>query len=366
MSGSMRCSTWREGGPSVNHRPAVPPRAILVIQLGDIGDVALTLPGLQALRAAFPGAAIAMVVRKKAVELARCCPFLDESFAVPQGVSWTEQLDFFRNLRRRRFDWAIDLRTGTRGAFLAFLSGAPNRLAFRETGERLRNALFNRLVTPDTIPHQHILDYQQRLFAALGCPPPDSCARLLDPAAFRPAVDRLLAEAGVHASERLVAFQPFSLWAYKEWGVERFRELAARVRSRWPVRIAVCGAEADRPGASQIVGGTDGINLAGQTTLGMYAALLARCELLVSVDSSGPHLAAAVGTPTVTIYGPTSPRTWAPRGGRHTVVQPQEGCVPCLTTGCEGSGKSRCLDELPVEKVLAAVAARLDEGGKKG
>jgi len=91
----------------------------------------------------------------------------------------------------------------------------------------------------------------------------------------------------------------------------------------------------------------------------MYAALLQRCDLFIGVDSAGLHIAAAVGTPTVSIYGPSAPASWAPRGSSHLVVQKDWPCVPCRRKGCDDSEQCRCLDELTVEEILQAVMLQI-------
>ncbi len=95
--------------------------------------------------------------------------------------------------------------------------------------------------------------------------------------------------------------------------------------------------------------------MAGETTLGELAALLRLSRLHVGVDSAAPHIAAAVGTPTITLYGPSDWRDWAPVGDKHHVVKSDMDCSPCHRKGCEGSGRSRCLENIPIERVREAI-----------
>jgi heptosyltransferase-3 len=96
-------------------------------------------------------------------------------------------------------------------------------------------------------------------------------------------------------------------------------------------------------------------NLAGKTPMGILPALFSMCRLFIGVDSGSLHIAAAVGTPTVALFGPSSAVTWAPRGKGHRTVSKPWPCVPCREKGCSGSGVSRCLEEMTVDEVLAAV-----------
>ena len=100
-------------------------------------------------------------------------------------------------------------------------------------------------------------------------------------------------------------------------------------------------------------------DLVGKTTMSLLPAVLKTCRLFVGLDSAGQHIAAAVGTPTLGIYGPSSPASWAPRGERHYVIQKKWSCVPCRRKGCQDTEKSRCLDDLNVDEVFAAVRRAL-------
>ncbi len=97
------------------------------------------------------------------------------------------------------------------------------------------------------------------------------------------------------------------------------------------------------------------VNLAGRTTLGELAALISLSRLHLGVDSAAPHIAAAVGTPTVTIFGPSNWRAWTVEDATHRIVRSDRECVPCNDKGCEGTGRSLCLDELGVEAVMIRI-----------
>ena len=102
------------------------------------------------------------------------------------------------------------------------------------------------------------------------------------------------------------------------------------------------------------------VNLAGQTTLAELAGVLSLSRLHIGVDSAAPHIAAATGVPTITIYGPSSWFDWAPVGKDHRVILPEMDCVPCHKKGCDGSGQSRCLNELTPEQVIPVICEALD------
>lgn len=339
------------------------PRSILLVQLGDIGDVVLSTPCIRALRDNYPQARIVVAVWDKAAELLEDCPWLDCVLAVTkQSRSLREelffQLAFFRKLRNFRFDLAIDLRTGTRGAILAFLSGAPQRLGFYAVDGKLwRNRVFTSLLHREYAPDQHVVDYLLSLLEAFGVTAEEHSPTLVVSGDKLEKTEDLLKEEQVEPGSMLIAVQPFSLWRYKEWGQEKYISLINWLIEKQNATVLVTGSVPERQRAEEIVRNCDKrcYNLAGKTSIAMYAALLKKCHLFIGVDSAGLHIAAAVGTPTVSIFGPSSPISWAPRGAHHFVVQKEFDCVPCRQKGCAGSEKSRCISELTVDEVVQKI-----------
>lgn len=343
------------------------PRSILLIQLGDIGDVVLTLPCVRALRETYPQARIVIAVWDKAAELLEDCPWLDQVVAVAKRSRsfWEElrcQIDFFRNLRNLPCDLAIDLRSGTRSAILAFLSGASQRIGFYAADGKLwRNRLFTSLVHRDYTPDLHVVNYLLVLLEAFGVTTRQRIPELAVAVDKQEKIRDLLDEAGVPREKKVVVVQPFSLWQYKEWGNAKYIALIRWLVAEYGVAVIVAGSTAERARAEEIVRscGAGSYNLAGKTSLATYAALLQKCRFFIGVDSAGLHIAAAVGTATVGIFGPSSPVSWAPVGEKHLIVQKNMPCVPCRQKGCGNSEKSMCLDELTLEEVKALIGSHL-------
>ena len=339
------------------------PRSILLIQLGDIGDVVLSTPCIKALRDKYPRAKIVVAVWDKAAELLEDCPWLDHVMAVTKQSRslWEEvffQFNFFRKLRNFHFDLAIDLRTGTRGAILAFLSGARQRVGFHAVDGKLwRNRLFSSLLHREYPPGQHVVDYLLSLLEAFGVTTEEHSPALVVSGDKLEKIGDFFKEEMIEPGPMLVAVQPFSLWRYKEWGQEKYISLINWLIEKQNATVLVTGSAPERQRAEEIVRNCDKRchNLAGKTSIATYAALLKKCHLFIGVDSAGLHIAAAVDTPTVSIFGPSSPISWAPRGARHLVVQKAFDCLPCRQKGCMGSEKSRCLDELSMGEVVQKI-----------
>lgn len=337
---------------------------ILVVQLGDIGDLVLSVPTIRSIRENYPNAEIYVAARDKASDLVELCPWADGSIAVtkkkqPLSKAIKYQWHFFSRLRAKKFDMVFDMRTGTRGGFLAILSGAPVRLSFTALADVWRNVFFTHLLFPPMdMPFLHMSHYHLLLLNAYGLKVNSDWPKFVVPEKHDQQVSQLLKNDGVPTDRPIVAIQPFSLWRYKEWGEDKFSALANRIHETLDCSILFCGTKEEWGRVQAMTSGSrqKGIfNFAGKTTIVQYAALLKRCSMFIGCDSAGVHIAAAVGTPTATIYGPSSSAAWAPRGGRHIVVQKEMECVPCRQKGCDNSERSVCLETLTVEEVAQKV-----------
>ena len=142
----------------------------------------------------------------------------------------------------------------------------------------------------------------------------------------------------------------------------KYVDLIERITQKNDISIIITGAPNERERSEEIARlcSSKVFNLTGKTPLNLLPALYKKCALFLGVDSAGVHIAAAVGTATVSLYGPSSPETWAPKGERDMVIRKDFPCVPCRETGCQGSMKSRCMDELTVEEVLPVVEKSLE------
>lgn len=351
-----------------NHLLTKDIKNILLIQLGDIGDVVLTFPCVRALRENFPQANIILAVREKAGELIEECPWANGVISINQdkrrlAAEIAHQTDFFVRLRRYKFDLVLDLRAGTRGAVLAFLCGARQRIGFHSTKETpWRNRVFTHLALSVEKPGQHRSEYYLSLLAAYNIHSDHIWPEFDIPFEKQQKAAALLRGEGVPLDRPVVALQPFSLWRYKEWGMEKYIQLIKRITSEYYLPVIIIGAAGERERAAEIAKrcGDDVHNFAGKTSVGTLAAVLEICRLFIGIDSAGAHISAAVGTPTVTIFGPGSSVTWAPRGNQHRIVSKKFPCVPCEEKGCQGSDFSRCLEELSVEEVMPVVRSQID------
>lgn len=339
------------------------PRRILLIQLGDIGDVVLTIPTIRVLRDNFPDSKIIVCVKEKARDVISDCPWADGLIAVIKrkrriGEEIRYQHAFIRTLRAHRFDLVIDLRTGTRGAILGFLSGSPIRLGrWAEDGTLWRNRLFTHLVRPENESDQYAIDHNLNIIQVLGLEIRRRLPGMKVPQCRHEQAKAIFQQEKVPLDRPIVAIHPFSLWQYKEWGIDQIVPLIDHIHRRYGFSVIITGAPEERVHAAEVARRCRDMcyNLAGKTSIGVLASVLQHCAFFIGVDTAALHIAAAVGVPTLGIFGPSAPVSWAPRGDQHSVVSKSYACVPCRQKGCRNSEISRCLTELTFEDIQPRV-----------
>lgn len=342
-------------------------RSILLIQLGDLGDVVLSTPTMRAIHENFPKSRLTVVLREKARGLMEDCPWIHEVLYIDKGPrdlakELQYQFNFFTRLRRKRFDLTIDLRTGTRGAVLSYLSGARSRIGrYADDGKLWRNRLFTHLVRPENELLQYCAEHGLNIVSPFGIQAGDKSLKLFVPSHKRDRIYVFLQEENIPTDQPIIAIQPFSLWHYKEWGMAHYVGLIKWIRKRFFYPVLLIGSAGERSRADKIRkrSGSGVYNIAGKTPLELLPALLGVTSLLIGGDSVGIHIAAAVSTSTVSLFGPSSPVSWAPRGERHQFIHKPWPCVPCRDKGCQNTEVSRCLKELTLEDVIPIVERQI-------
>lgn len=341
--------------------------SVLLIQLGDIGDVVLTLPAVRALHEHFPEAVIVAVVREKARDVMDDCPWVTEVLSINEDSrspldEIRYQWNFFARVRRFHFDLAVDVKAGNRAAILALLSGAKQRIGFYDKNGRLwQNRVFTNLVSPGGRPGRHMTEHYLGILHTYGIGTDRIWPEYHVPEERSLQARQIFTKHGVPSDRPVIAVQPFSLWKYKEWNVGKYVQLIEWLISEYNVSVVITGSQGERARAEEIIAACprNTYNLAGETSIGTLAAVMKACSLFIGVDSAGIHIAAAVGLPTVGIFGPSSISDWAPRGPMHMMVHKDLPCLPCRNKGCDDSEVSRCLEELTLDEVREVVARQM-------
>ena len=361
------------------------PARILIIRLDRLGDVILSTPVLDALRRKFPHAFIAMMVRPACREVLEGNPHLNEVIVYEkEGAHRTIRgtIRFARALRRDAFDAALVLHPSNRSHWIPWLAGIPSRIGYDRKSAWL---LTHRLPHRKQEGEQHEARYALDMLQVFGVTPPPAwspgathvTARTgrseagggaqpfvpIHPEAAK-RIDALFGQRAIQSTERLVAIHPSASCVSKRWMPQRFAEVADRLIAEHGVRVCVIGDEAAGTHAQAMVGAMrrPALNLVGQVSVAELAALLKRCVLLISNDSGPVHVAAAVGTPVVDIFGRNqrglSPQRWGPLGEGHVVLHKEVGCVTCLAHNCDID--FLCLTSLSAEEVYRAAVTILE------
>jgi heptosyltransferase-3 len=348
-------------------------RRALVIKLRHHGDVLLSSPVFSVLKNHAPRVEIDALVYDDTREMLADHPAIANVHTI--GRKWrdlsafaqvAEERRLLAALRARRYDLLVSLTEHNRGAWLARLLGVRYAVgpSFSERSRFWRESFTHRFATPKN-PRRHMVEWNLDALRRIGIQPSVEERRLvMEPgAAARGAVDRRLAEHGL-ADRAFVHLHPASRWLFKTWPAASFAALIDRLHEaghRVVVTAAPSEPELAMVRAIRERTSAPTVDLAGQLSLRELAALTARATLFVGVDSAPMHIAAAMGTPTVAIFGPSGDAEWAPWMVPHRVVASERHlCRPCGIDGCGGSKVSDCLVTLPVDAVWAAARALLD------
>jgi heptosyltransferase-1 len=329
------------------------PTRVLIVLFGAIGDVVRALPLLQRLRAAWPQSKIAWAVEPAAAPLLEGHPALDRTivFQRRQGLAALPQ--FLLAVRHWFPDLTLDLQRHFKSGLTSWFSRAPRRVGFPWANSREGNWIFSNEHVPAA--EQFSLKVGQFLSFAdhLGLPPAPVDFGLRPSGAELGRANALLEGAG----ERIAAVFLGSTWPSRQWFAPATAELCQGLRERGLVPVLV-GATSEVPFAREVAAaGGPLVDLTGKTTLRDVIAILARATVAVGPDSGPMHIAAAVGTPVVSLWGATSPARSAPFGSEELIIVGEAPCVPCYRKRCP-IGRL-CMQSITPAMVLERVDAAL-------
>ena len=327
---------------------------ILVRGVNWVGDTVLSYPTVQQLKTFFPKSHLAVLIPSYLVDLWKTFPYVDEIIPFQKkggiGSIW-EDLNLSQSLKERNFDLAVILPRSFRSALHIYLARIPIRIGYQDEWRSL--FLTHGIRRRKEFLHAHRVRYYQKLIEPLGkiesLPSPQIFLREED----RRWADQALKDLGILEGKPLIGMNPGATYGLaKCWYPDRFGELGKRLVEKWQTKVLLFGKEEERPIVHEILRhmGTKGIDLTGKTGLLQLAALLERCALLVTNDTGTMHVATAVGTPVVALFGSTDPITTGPWGEGHVVVKKDVDCSPCWKRVCPTDHK--CMKLITVDEVL--------------
>jgi heptosyltransferase-3 len=347
---------------------------VLVIKLRHHGDVLLASPVFSVLKRAAPQAEIdALVYRETASMLAghpaiSLLHTIDRSLKRQGIVAQARgEWQLWQALLARHYDLVVHLTEHPRGAWLKRLTGARDGVAPERAsaGWWWRAAFPRRYLLPRATP-RHTAEANLDALRRLGLWPDEADkALVLVPGAEAEARVRTLLQAHALERQRFVLVHPGSRWLFKCWPAAATAALLDRLAGDgWPLVLTGAPDPAEQALMAAIRAATRAkvIDLSGQLTLAELGALIGAARLFIGVDSAPMHMAAAMGTPVVALFGPSGEAEWGPWRVPHRVVASQvHACRPCGNNGCGGSNHSDCLLTMPEARVAAAVAELLAE-----
>ena len=332
------------------------PISILVRATNWIGDAIMTLPAMKTIRANFPEARITVLAQPWVADIFSANPYVDEVMLYHKktchaGLGGMQRLA--RELAARKFDLAILLQNAFEAALLAKLAHIPAIAGFNRDARGV--LLTHGVPITKEIKSKHQVYYYQHLLADLGLTLAENRLSLHlsaeDQGWAREFVDRL--------PQPIIGLNPGAAYGpAKRWPAERYGEVAKKLIDRLGGSVLVFGTSADTPAAVTIADEVGhAVDLTGKTTLAQAMALIGRCQAFITNDSGLMHVAAALNTPLVAIFGSTDAVATGPFSERAVVVQKALACAPCLKTHCPTNFE--CMNGITSDEVEKAVLGLL-------
>lgn len=345
----------------INKKPTIKiPTApsFLIILMGSLGDVARGLCLVSHIKAHLPESRIAWLVEPKCADLVGLHPQIDHVIEFKRKRSMAAMWDLYQKLQKEHFDITLDLQRHLKSGFFSLLSGAKRRIGFHRKNAKELNWLFNN----ESIPYYHEnlpkLDHYLKFTEHLGLPEPDS----LDFGLNSLEINRLVPPAVVEIQNSFLAVVMGSSWESKDWSFEGHCNLVQHVIKSQNRHVVLLGGSDQWTVAEKLIEKADSpniINLTGNSLIEMTAVLKAAAAA-VGPDSGPGHLAAAVGTPYVTLFGPTPASRHVPYGCEHLIVQSDLECAPCYQKQCP-ERNNRCMRNIKVDDVTQKISMALGD-----
>jgi heptosyltransferase I len=358
---------------------------ILILKPSSLGDVVQALPVLRLLKLHRPDAEIYWWIDTGLAPLLEGDPglagivrFERRRWAAPR--LWPEVFRSVRWMRAQNFDWVIDLQCLARSGAFAWLANGQLLVGLDEVREGARG--YYDIAVRRASFHTHAVDWYLAVLPKLGVPVHNNFVWLPERPEVAAAVKRKWPDAterrapsrhepndnqqpagSVPGAPIFIAVQPGARWPTKRWPAEHFAAVVRALARKFPdARFAILGGAEDRP-AGEIVAGAEPqrcLNLCGRTTLPEMVEWLRRCRLMITNDTGPMHVAAALGTPLVALFGPTEPRRTGPYGQLENVLRLDLPCSPCFNSYCTFEKPNECLKAISPERVIERACRLLD------
>lgn len=327
------------------------PRSILIVLMGSLGDVVRGMYLVNAMKNAIPDLCVTWLVEPACAGMVSMHRGIDEVIVFERKRGLRGVRDLRRTLRERSFDVTLDLQRHAKSGFFSWLSRAPRRIGFHRRDSKEGNWLFNTEWVPERGESIPKVDHYLSFLSVLRLPIPQTLSSGLE----HITLESVSSEWVERLREPYVALILGSSWDSKDWPEQGYSELLSRLGGKTVVllsdktKVEMAGRlEAGRSNATVV-------NLAGKTSLHELVAVVRGARVCVGPDSGPAHIAGAVGTPHVTLFGPTPSVRNAPRGSEALALVSEVGCSPCKRRVCPGLGKV-CMKLLHPDAVFSQLS----------
>lgn len=316
-----------------------------------VGDAVLAIPAMKAVRSHFPEAEITLLVRPWVAGLFTSASFIDKVWTEPRPSRFNDWTRVTRELRARQFDLGLLLPNSFESALMMFLGRVERRIGYATDG---RSWMLTSAV-PQTDDHRHQVHYYLDLLKPLSVGDEHPSIEITATGEERTTARRLLGSDGIPTAARFMVLNPGAAYgSAKRWYEDRFAGVADALAEEFGLHVAIVGSEDERAIAEQIrsLMKNKTAVLNGKTSLETLIGVLAESSLMITNDSGPMHIAAALGIPTVAVFGSTDEKVTGPCGPRTRIVKHPVECSPCLLRDCPID--HRCMTRVSVDDVCRA------------
>ncbi len=344
-------------------------RKVLIRSANWVGDAVMSLPAVSSMRQSLPQVEMVILAKPWVAELFQNNPVVDrvilyENPGIHRGIQGKWRLA--RKLKNENFSLSVLLQNAFEAAFISFLARIPRRAGYDTDGRRFL------LTHPVTCNHKmkqsHQIDYYLGMVEALGFRPAAPIPHLAVPRQQQEEVSRMLRSLGVEETEEIVGLSPGATFgSAKQWFPERYGKLAEKIAKELGTRILIFGSPGDKEVGLRVCShsAVPLVDLTGRTTLSQAMAWIDRCRLFITNDSGLMHVAAALHTPLIALFGSTNPQRTGPRGEWCRVISKPLSCAPCMKPECPE--RRQCMEQISVDEVYEEVKDiwKLSKGVKR-
>jgi len=328
-------------------------RTILIRATNWVGDLAISLPALEALRENFPSSEITVLARPWVIPLIEHHPSVDRIITLERGKGFLSRTGQFlrmaRILRREEFDMAILFQNAFEAALLAYMGGVKLRIGYHVDG---RGFLLTHAIKRNKgVLKLHQVEYYLSILRSMGWDAKTRIPVLYIGKRDLESVNSLLSAEGLKTNDEVIGLSPGAMYGpAKRWPPERFAAVGDLAVERWGSKVILFSPGEQRicESLASMMNHTP-LNLCGRTTLGQAMAAIKRCHFFITNDSGLMHVAAALDVPVLAIFGSTDQEATGPLGKRARTIQKKVDCAPCLKKRCPSD--FRCMLDITPEDV---------------